>query len=369
MNYYESNDYAVIKAGILDYVTKIVEDIGLFPVTNQSELLKAMQTFSYGILFIGLVFNILLIIFVIISVLLIYSLLMITTETKTFDTGVMRLLGLTSKGFVAMVLIQAIMFVVPSIMMAYLSSYPCLYLIYKKLDLWQEGVSIVPGAVATLEAIGIGLFIPILSAIIPIQRALGKTLSESLNTARSTLSGTFVVIEDKAARMVPFLVFGILCVLAGITIYIVLPQALLAENASLILQIFFLILIGMILGLALLAANLRGFIEIFVTYLLLFWEKKSIRALIKKNLVAHKHTNKLTSIIYALTLGCVIFLCVALNLVIEITEGGSSSDQTYKFADIVLTTSYGGFYPGNLDRVLKANQLVIRDFGYMPQNL
>ncbi len=115
------------------------------------------------------------------------------------------------------------MFVVPSIIMAYISSYPCLYLIYKRLDLWQEGVSIVPGAVATLEAIGIGLFIPILSAIIPIQRALSKTLSESLNTARSTLSGTIVVIEDKAARMVPFLVFGILCVMAGITIYIVLP--------------------------------------------------------------------------------------------------------------------------------------------------
>lgn len=223
MNYYESNDYAVIKAGVLGYVTNIIEDIGLYPVTNESVLLDAMQTFSYGILFIGLVFNILLIIFVIISVLLIYSLLMITTETKTFDTGVMRLLGLTSKGFVAMVLIQAIMFVVPSIIMAYLSSYPCLYLIYKKLDLWQEGVSIVPGAVATIEAICIGLFIPILSAIIPIQRALSKTLSESLNTARSTLSGTIVVIEDRAARMVPFLVFGILCVLAGITIYIVLP--------------------------------------------------------------------------------------------------------------------------------------------------
>ena len=37
-------------------------------------------------------------------ILLIYSLLMITTETKTFDTGVMRLLGLTSKGFVGMIL-------------------------------------------------------------------------------------------------------------------------------------------------------------------------------------------------------------------------------------------------------------------------
>ena len=212
------------------------------------------------------------------------------------------------------------MFVIPSIIFAYISAYPCLYLIYNKLELWQDGVSIVPGWAATLEAVAIGLFIPIISAVIPIQRALSKTLSDSLNTARSSMSGTVVVIEDRSARMIPFLVFGSLCVVAGITIYIILPQALLAENASLILQIFFLILIGMILGLTLISANLRGFVEILVTYALFFWEKKSMRSLIKKNLVAHKRTNKLTSIIYALTLGCVIFLCVALNLVIRSTQ-------------------------------------------------
>ena len=105
MDYYESNDYATIKSNVLAYMDSIVGDLGLFPVTSASELLSQMQVYSYGILFIGLVFNILLIIFVIISILLIYSLLMITTETKTFDTGVMRLLGLTSSGFVAMVMI------------------------------------------------------------------------------------------------------------------------------------------------------------------------------------------------------------------------------------------------------------------------
>lgn len=117
----------------------------------------------------------------------------------------------------------------------------------------------------------------------------------------------------------PFVIFGLLTVSVGVIVYIVLPQALLAENVSLILEIFFLILIGMILGLALLSANLRGFLEIIMTYLLLFWERKSMRALVKKNLKSHKHTNKLTSIIYALTLGCIIFLCVALNLVIRST--------------------------------------------------
>ena len=68
----------------------------------------------------------------------------------------------------------------------------------------------------------------------------------------------------------------------------VLPQALLAENAGLILEIFFMILIGLILGLTLLTANLRGPLETLIVYMLFFWERKSMRALLKKNLIAHK---------------------------------------------------------------------------------
>ena len=109
-----------------------------------------------------------------------------------------------------------------------------------------------------------------------------------MNTARSTLSGTIIIIEDKNVKVLPFIVFGLLCVTFGVTIYVILPTALLAENASLILQIFFFILASLIFGLTLLTANLRGFLETFVVYLLFFWEKKSMRALLKKNMIAHK---------------------------------------------------------------------------------
>ena len=185
-----------------------------------------MTIYNFALLFIGLIFDIVMILFVIISVLLIYSLLMITTETKTFDTGIMRLLGLSSYGFIAMIVTQGVMFVVPSIIAAYVCSYPTLYLIYNKIfdnDLSKGGVSIVPSAVATIEAIGIGLLIPTLSAIIPIQRALAKSLSESLNTARATLSGTVVIIEDKSIKVMPYILFGLLCVTFGVTIYVILP--------------------------------------------------------------------------------------------------------------------------------------------------
>ena len=75
---------------------------------------------------------------------------------------------------------------------------------------------------------------------------------------------------------------------------------------------------GLILGVTLLAINLRGAIEFILIYVLLFWEKKSMITLIRKNLIAHKRTNELTSIIYALSLGCIIFIIVAATL--QITE-------------------------------------------------
>ena len=83
---------------------------------------------------IGLIFDIMLIMFIMISVLLIYSLLMITIETKTFDTGVMRMVGMSGKGFVAMIFTQAVMFVLPSLICALLCVVPSLWYIYDKIE-------------------------------------------------------------------------------------------------------------------------------------------------------------------------------------------------------------------------------------------
>ena len=138
-------------------------------------------------------------------------------------------------------------------------------------------------------------------------------------------------------KVLPFITFGLLCVITGIIIYIILPSALLALNLSMVLDVFFLILFALIFGLTLLVANLRGFIEVIVVYLLFFWERKSMRTLLKKNLIAHKHTNKLTSIIYALTLGCVIFLCVALNLVLKSTQT-NNENADFGNANIIVDT-------------------------------
>ena len=63
-----------------------------------------MYKSTNNILFIGLIFDILLIMFIVVAVLLIYSLLMISVETKTHEIGIMRLVGLSKKGFVGMIM-------------------------------------------------------------------------------------------------------------------------------------------------------------------------------------------------------------------------------------------------------------------------
>jgi len=46
-------------------------------------------------MFIGLIFDVIVILFVIVAILLIYSLLLISVETKTFEIGIMRMVGLS----------------------------------------------------------------------------------------------------------------------------------------------------------------------------------------------------------------------------------------------------------------------------------
>lgn len=62
-----------------------------------------MQNYATAVLFMGLIFDIIILLFVIIAILLIYSLLMISVETKTFEMGVIRMVGLSKIGITAMV--------------------------------------------------------------------------------------------------------------------------------------------------------------------------------------------------------------------------------------------------------------------------
>jgi hypothetical protein len=84
-----------------------------------------------------------------------------------------------------------------------------------------------------------------------------KTIADSINTKRSKSKGSLVeVSENGEINYTPYLAFGALSVSYGTTIFVYLPLALINFNLGLMLTLFFMILLGMIFGLSMLATNL-----------------------------------------------------------------------------------------------------------------
>lgn len=91
VKYYQSSDYAAIQSGVVRQAANVVDKMGFYDTRVSLDVLKAMEIFSQAILFLGLIFDMIILLFIMLSILLIYSLLMISVESKTFEFGVMRM--------------------------------------------------------------------------------------------------------------------------------------------------------------------------------------------------------------------------------------------------------------------------------------
>jgi ABC-type antimicrobial peptide transport system permease subunit len=90
------------------------------------DILRTMELFSQAIMFLGLIFDMIVLLFIVLSVLLIYSLLLISVESKSFEYGVMRMQGLSKSGLIYMIVLQSVMFVLPSLLIGFAVSIPTL---------------------------------------------------------------------------------------------------------------------------------------------------------------------------------------------------------------------------------------------------
>ena len=82
--FYSEYDYKAVINKVLGTLDKMDEALGFFNLSSYVDLLAKLETYDDTLVFLGLIFNILLLIFVAIAVLLVYSLLMISVETKSF---------------------------------------------------------------------------------------------------------------------------------------------------------------------------------------------------------------------------------------------------------------------------------------------
>jgi hypothetical protein len=363
VDWYKKTDFFEIQEGVTQYANGLISDLGFYSIKLDLDLLGDLEIFSRAIMFLSLVFDIVIMLFVVLSILLIYSLLMISVESKTFEFGVMRMQGLSNSGIVSMVIIQAMMFVAPAVFFGFALAMFNIGTINNLLFKDME-TSPVPSSFAVGQAIFIGLVIPLLSSISPIQAALGKNLNDSLDITRSKSKAVMIdIIDPKKTNLASYVSFGTIAVLYGMSIYYFLPLSLLSFNFGMVLKIFFAILVGMLLGLSMLAFNLQRFVEIALTHILLFFEKKSMKMLVLTNLNAHRSRNKMTSIIYSISLGFIIFLIVSLNLEMKTIELMSLQ---YEGSYLVLKTdNQDVLKAAQFDKIIMENRDVIEEYSYI----
>jgi ABC-type lipoprotein release transport system permease subunit len=172
---------------------------------------------------------------------------------------------------------------------------------------------------AILTATALGIIVPIASAIFPIRHALSQNLHDSLDTKRAKVQAISVDLERSEDKSFSWslLVIGISLSIFGFAVYYVMPLSLLTLNFTLLLNIFFFILMGMLFGLVLLSLNAEPLLERLLVQVLFWWEKAAIRSIVVKNLIAHRKRNRKTTIMYALSLGFIIFVMVSYSSILD----------------------------------------------------
>jgi ABC-type antimicrobial peptide transport system permease subunit len=108
-----------MKTQVLTQIAKVVEKLGYYNVLPRVPLLDILEDYQSGVVMLACVFNVVLILMCAISIILIYSLLMVSVNKRTFDNGVMRMVGISKMDCVLSITMQSLSFVVPSIIVSY----------------------------------------------------------------------------------------------------------------------------------------------------------------------------------------------------------------------------------------------------------
>ncbi len=87
-------------------------------------VLNELYGLRYASMFLGIILNLIVFILFVLSTMLLYNLLLVSIETKTFELGVLRVQGLNKIGVVSLIVVQSLSYVLPAIIIGLLLSIP-----------------------------------------------------------------------------------------------------------------------------------------------------------------------------------------------------------------------------------------------------
>jgi ABC-type antimicrobial peptide transport system permease subunit len=317
---YSQTDDKDVLASATAFATPIIATLGFNQVDVSMPIVSYIQANRFFSLFLGLILSLIILGLGFLCIVLIHSLLTVGVETRTFELGIMRMVGMTRGMLSGYVVTGALLFAIPAWALGLIIAQ---LIFLGVVNLLSSGLGVEIDQALTPDAIGyatlVGLFMPLLSTVYPIMSVLALDLPSALNTSRSKTKAIQYDINHGGAYHLNWTAAGIGLAMAvvGFLIYYLFPLALITFNITLLFYILFGILMGMLFGLVLLVNSFEGLVELGSMYVFLFWESAAVFQLIKKNLIAHRLRNRKTALMFAMSIGFLIFVSVAASIQIE----------------------------------------------------
>jgi len=312
---YLSSSWPDVQAALILFSGRVSEGVGIGVVELKLPLLSSLLLYNTISMFFSLVISIITAVLITLLALLIYSLLLISVESRNFDIAVMRMVGTSRLGVCRLIIVQSLFIAVPPWILGLLCAIPLIKMaLGAVVEGRSESLNISPSAFFWASLVGI--FVPVLSSLLPIQAALSTALAQALDYTRPKSAAVTYTIERASDRAIPrfAVAAGCLFSLMGIVLYVALPSALLSLNLFLLLAIFFSLLMAILLGLVMIGMNMQHAAETLVLYAAFFWLPSSLRQLVRKNLISHKLRNRKTFLMYSLSLAFIVFIYVSFTM-------------------------------------------------------
>ena len=248
----------------------------------------------------------------ILSVQLIYSLMLSDVDEKTYQYGMLRALGFRNRSLIGLISLQSFLFSIPGLcgglIVAYFLNLIVRYFIFTTS---QNTTTYDLSVGSAILGCIIGIFLPIIANIIPIQRALSKNLRVSLDVYHRSVNELTVTIKrlEEMGLSLNQMIVAVMLVVLGVITYYVAPMAWVYQNFSLFFFVLNLILILMILGLAFVSILVLPYVQVMFIklFLLVVRKDRNLERVVRKNMEGHQNRNTKTAMMFTVALSFLIF--------------------------------------------------------------
>eukprot|EP01103_Thecamoeba_quadrilineata_P013162 TRINITY_DN3567_c0_g1_i2.p1 TRINITY_DN3567_c0_g1~~TRINITY_DN3567_c0_g1_i2.p1 ORF type:complete len:1198 (-),score=214.19 TRINITY_DN3567_c0_g1_i2:59-3133(-) len=335
---------------LIDFTNEVSLALGIdYPANFELPISDALNGLGYIRMFLDQIFASTVLILIGLSVMLIYSLLLSDVEDKTFEFGMMRSMGLQKSALMLILVLQSLVYGLPGLVLGLSCSFA---LNVPMMDLISTYTVLTPNYVPSVQSIVVafvlGLLMPLVSNILPIKRALSRTLREALDLYHQTVNEVKVTVQRlDDLDLSPWIIsVSLFLVLAGFLVYYLLPYCIIFLNIPLFLTILNFILIGMVIGAATVASLIEPLGERVVLFLLLSWNRdRPLSVLVSKSLSGHRPRNQKTAVMLTISLTFIIFSGSMLTL----QTGSLQDDVRYGLGSTIVFFTPTRWKP--LDRV------------------